>query len=472
MEDIWSSEDFSGFLAGKKKDKKKNKKKNNKNKTPGISGTPGVNVYADPAGIASDPMNTFDKSRLKTIGQCQECGNYDIGVNPLRSSQGEGKLCRRCKKDPDIAEKHSHECELCSQTALPDEKYCPKHTKKCEECGDQIDDIGEFDNNTEILDDETRCKNCRDHCETCGKPVTDQDDHPDSLYCEDHRKKCENCSDEIYDQDDVDHDENYCENCRVSCPSCGESIKDAHDHYDMPEVCENCRPACKECGDNIKDPSVSDEYCEDCRKHCEDCSDLIYDQSDYPYSDYCEDCRHNCYNCGDHVDDYDDVGSAYCHDCRNHCKDCGSVIYDQDSWPDSEKCEDHREICRETPNHWQEHEIDDIDSDEYNKAKLEHDTDGNPLNEYCSDHRHRCRICGDNVPDYYKVKDEIEGEHKPVVPVEKSQQIGTHPSDLSSMQYQDVANPKYLSEGEQKPDNDWYNLCSSCRHYIKEDWKP
>ena len=240
-----------------------------------------------------------------------------------------------------------------------------------------------------------------------------------------------------------------------------------------PNIIEKHNVTCKNCSDPIEDQSdyPHSDFCEGCRKHCEQCGDEIEDQSDYPDSDFCEDCRKYCYNCNDLIEDQSDYPhSDFCENCRKHCDNCGNEIEDQSDYPNTDYCKVCRgPDCKEKtcPN-----AVEDQDTEDYQEDAQKIDKDGDPLTAYCPDCRHRCRICNDKISNqtYNMLKKESDEALSPVVPITKALEIGTHPSDKSSMQYLDAKNPDYFIY-DKKPGKDWYNMCNSCRDYIKLDWK-
>ena len=52
----------------------------------------------------------------------------------------------------------------------------------------------------------------------------------------------------------------------------------------------------------------------------------------------------------------------------------------------------------------------------------------------------------------------------------KAVDVGTHPSDASSMQYLDTKNPDYFNNAPKTPQKDLYNMCKKCRNYVTIDW--
>jgi len=434
MEDLWNQAEINIFLAKNKKNKKNDKK--GPYVDPIHDFTDNTHKYL-PGGNPNGP-NKMDKA-MQFGGKCKECGNF----SPNSKIEENLGLCKTCRKNPNIIEKYNVTCKNCS---------------------DPIEDRSDHPNSD-------FCKDCRKNCENCEDEIEDQSDNPDSDFCKDCRKDCENCGGPIEDQSD-NPDSNFCENCRKYCENCYDEIEDRSDHPNS-DFCENCRKNCENCEDEIEDQSdyPNSDFCENCRKICENCYDEIEDQSDYPDSDFCQDCRKYCENCGGPIEDQsDNPDSDFCENCRKNCENCGDEIEDPSDYPNSDFCENCRgPDCKEKtcPN-----AVEDQDTEDYQKDAQKIDKDGDPLTAYCPDCRHRCRICNDKISNqtYNMLKKESDEALSPVVPITKALEIGTHPSDKSSMQYLDAKNPDYFTY-DKKPGKDWYNICNSCRDYIKLDWK-
>jgi hypothetical protein len=495
MEEFWSLFEANNVLAKNKK--KKNKDKSNKN------------PYIDPIHQYTDDPGAWwnvNPDDVKTFGKCAECNKYAIGVK-AEDSQG---LCDECRSDSNIVKKHTKNCGYCGNAITdsakyPEETMCKEHRNPCQSCGRTIDDLGGKDNwgNEVTEDSEQFCKNCRKACSVCHKKIDDQIEEPNSNQCDYHRKYCEDCGisiDDIGENDPrypygvVEENEDRCDSHRHFCEYCNERIEDQDDNP-YSTLCEHHRKYCEKCEEEILDHPDESDYCSNCRNHCAYCGDVISDQYNFPDSDYCEYHRKYCKECGGEMRDYDydySDDSKYCYDCRKECKECNDEI-DIDEFPESSYCEEHLPLCKECDDYITDtsiyphsekcddcrkycakipcyHEADtQPEWDKEDEGKTDPNS-GEPLTNFCDLHRHPCKVCNSPVYDYHKLKNEEKALSKPNVPVEKAQEIGTNPYDLSSMQYLDAINPEYYKTEKTKPLK-IYNVCNSCRDYINYDWK-
>jgi hypothetical protein len=468
MDEIWGFEDFHIFFA-------KNKKKKNKGKSRKLP-------YIDPAHEFTDYPERWQISPedFKNFGQCQNCGVYEVGVKDPNNYN----LCQQCNKNDFIKSRYANQCDHCGKKAEPGQKYCPMHTQHCETCNKLIDDIGEPLSSplSYVVDRNVyHCKNHRKRCEDCEDYIHDQEEFPDSKVCQNCRSLCNDCGKELTEEErdsykeDIPNSEKYCSDHQNTCAVCDKLIQDQADwsiYGDESNYCKDHRKECLECPrliddlEDLQDPE-EEEYCSDHRKNCAECDEPIRDRQDFPDSDYCEEHRSFCKVCYEELRSDDKELTNMQDHCDQHvprCNVCDEPIADCDEHPESEHCEEHRNYCRDCSK-----EIGDIGLPQYEQLvhSNEQDARGIPLKDYCGDCRHRCKFCANPIKDYQEEKAKYEQGQVPAVSIQKAVEIGTHPNDLSSMQYKDVKNPEFGKQTGQ----DWYNMCSDCRDYIRNVWK-
>ena len=256
---------------------------------------------------------------------CEDCGKQvdDLGgycshcLNPVEyGDDAESRDCKDCRLH----------CENCGEpVAGPGESqteeggsnrlFCEEHTPTCKHCSQPIEDIGTNDQyvGNYIEPEEDECKDCRAYCDNCGERVDNRGEYDrhghyvdeDENHCEDCRLNCENCGERIKDLGEYDRhgnyvgeDANHCEDCRRYCITCGESINDLHQVPEDEEHCEDHRKYCEECGERVDDQGEVEKALND---------GTIPDNLKWDPSNYCKEHRHPCEMCNNRIEDYEDA---------------------------------------------------------------------------------------------------------------------------------------------------------------------